>query len=301
MVIKTYKEDIHSPTLTVAQTLAFAIKTRVGRHTRTGEKEMAKGHVGELLGAFTSALGISHTKDTLVGNEYVRGVSGGERKRVTIGEVMAAQGSITCWDNSTRGLDASSALEYSRTLRSMADKSQVTVLATLYQAGNGIFNQFDKILVLDNGRCIYYGPRHVAKEYFEALGFLCPPGANVADFLTSVGVPSERQIKPGFENLAPKTAEALEHAYLRSEMAQVVDSEMLDPACFTELTTTMKLAVREEQPRHKSLLQSSYTVGLGHQILACIVRQLQVMKGDKWSIAMQQIGSTVTALASGSL
>lgn len=89
-------EDIHFPTLTVAQTLDFAIKTKVARHVQDGHERSTTHYVQELLDVFSSALGISHAKSTLVGNEFVRGVSGGERKRVSIAEVMAAQGSITC-------------------------------------------------------------------------------------------------------------------------------------------------------------------------------------------------------------
>jgi ATP-binding cassette subfamily G (WHITE) protein 2 (SNQ2) len=300
-IILTYTiEDIHSPTLTVAQTLGFAIKNKVASYVRVSGKGAVGKHIHELLDVFTFALGISHTKGTLVGNEFVRGVSGGERKRVSIGEVMAAQGSITCWDNSTRGLDASSALEFSQTLRTMADKSQATVIATLYQAGNGIFSQFNKILVLDDGRQIYYGPRHLAKAYFEDLGFVCPPGANIADFLTSVTVPSERQIKAGFEN-TPKTAEALEQTYHQSAMAQMMTNETLPPSSFEEQTMTMKSAVKAEKPKHTSPLQSSYTVSLGHQVMSCTIRQLHIMLGDKWSMGMQQAAALIMALITGSL
>lgn len=79
-------------------------------------------HVCELLDVFIKTLSICHAKETLVGNEVIKEVSGGERNRVSIGEVMAARRSIICWYNATRRLDASSALEYSETLRSMTDK-----------------------------------------------------------------------------------------------------------------------------------------------------------------------------------
>jgi ABC-type multidrug transport system ATPase subunit len=286
--------------LTVAQTLGFAIKTKVANNVRTSQKGAVGKHVDELLDVFSSTLGISHTKGTLVGNEFVRGVSGGERKRVSIGEVMAGRGSIICWNNSTRGLDSSSALEYSQTLRAMADNTRTTILVKLYQAGNGIFNQFDKILVLDGGRQIYYGPRHLARGYFEDLGFVCPPGANIADFLTSVTVASERQIKVGYED-APKTAEALEQAYNQSAIAQMMKNETLAVSHFAEDTATMKLAVRAEQPKHRSPLQSSYTVGLVDQIIACTIRQLHIMAGDKWSMGMQQIAALIMSLVAGSL
>src|SRR4051812_35841041 len=76
-------------------------------------------------------LNISHTKHTLVGDEFVRGVSGGERKRVSIAEVMATRARVQCWDNSTRGLDASTALDYVKSLRVMTDVLGQTTFVTL--------------------------------------------------------------------------------------------------------------------------------------------------------------------------
>ena len=76
-------------------------------------------------------LNISHTTQTLVGDEFVRGVSGGERKRVSIAEMMATRARVQCWDNSTRGLDASTALDFIRSLRLMTDVLGQTTFVTL--------------------------------------------------------------------------------------------------------------------------------------------------------------------------
>ena len=84
-------------------------------------------------------------------------------------------------------------------LRREANQNEKTIVATMYQAGNGIYNEFDKILVLADGRVIYYGHRTLAQSYFENLGFVTPRGANIADFLTSVTVMTERIIKPGMK------------------------------------------------------------------------------------------------------
>ncbi|GKU09890.1 unnamed protein product, partial [Fusarium langsethiae] len=165
-----------------------------------------KEYIDQTSTGILDSLGIGHTKDTIVGNEYVRGVSGGERKRVSVAEVMSTQAVVQCWDNSTRGLDASNALDFARVLRKHADEQQRTIIATLYQAGNGIYDQFDKVLVLADGHEIYYGPTVEARQYFEQMGFKCPPGANIADFLTSVTVDTEREIIPGYEATVPRTA-----------------------------------------------------------------------------------------------
>lgn len=76
-------------------------------------------------------LNITHTSNTYVGDEFVRGVSGGERKRVSIAEMMASRSHVLCFDNSTRGLDASTALDFIKSMRAMTDVLGQTTFATL--------------------------------------------------------------------------------------------------------------------------------------------------------------------------
>ena len=119
------------------------------------------------INALLRIFGIIHTINTLVGNEYVHGVSGGERKRVSVAETLATKSTVVCWDNSTRGLDASTALDYANSLRVMTDISNRTTFVTLYQAGEGIYQLMDKVLVIEEGRMIYQGPARDAKAYFQ--------------------------------------------------------------------------------------------------------------------------------------
>jgi ATP-binding cassette, subfamily G (WHITE), member 2, SNQ2 len=144
----------------------------------------------EVLSVLLKSLNISHTKNTLVGDAFVRGVSGGERKRVSIAEMMATRARVQCWDNATRGLDASTALDFVKGLRVMTDILGQTTFVTLYvvpsfiflgiyltvcycryQAGEGIYQLFDKVIVLDHGRQVYCGPPSEARKYFESLGY----------------------------------------------------------------------------------------------------------------------------------
>jgi ABC-type multidrug transport system ATPase subunit len=85
----------------------------------------------EVQDTLLKMLNISHTKQTLVGDEFVRGVSGGERKRVSIAEMMATRARVQCWDNSTRGLDASTALDFVKSLRIMTDVLGQTTFVSL--------------------------------------------------------------------------------------------------------------------------------------------------------------------------
>lgn len=81
-----------------------------------------------------ATFGISHTMNTVVGNDFIRGVSGGERKRVSIAEAALSDAALQCWDNSTRGLDSANAVEFCRTLRTATELLQSSVLVSLYQA-----------------------------------------------------------------------------------------------------------------------------------------------------------------------
>ncbi|KAF2068331.1 hypothetical protein CYY_010344, partial [Polysphondylium violaceum] len=102
--IYTPEEDIHHPTLTVRETLDFALKCKTpGNRLPDEKKRTFRTKIFELL---VSMFGIVKQADTIVGNEFIRGLSGGERKRLTITEAMVSSSSITCWDCSTRGLDA---------------------------------------------------------------------------------------------------------------------------------------------------------------------------------------------------
>jgi ABC-type multidrug transport system ATPase subunit len=111
--------DEHFPNLTVGQTLEFAAAARTPR-VRLPNMTRAE-RIKHLVGVVMAAFGLSHTYNTVVGNDYVRGVSGGERKRVSIAEMALSGAAISAWDNSTRGLDASAALSFVRSLRILSD------------------------------------------------------------------------------------------------------------------------------------------------------------------------------------
>lgn len=94
-------------------------------------------HVRDVVMA---VFGLSHTINTRVGNDFIRGVSGGERKRVSIAEVALTQSPIQCWDNSTRGLDSATALEFVRTIKLSVNTFQTAAVVALYQASQQAYD-----------------------------------------------------------------------------------------------------------------------------------------------------------------
>ncbi|CAK39222.1 uncharacterized protein An06g02550 [Aspergillus niger] len=154
-----------------------------------------------------ATFGISHTMNTVVGNDFIRGVSGGERKRVSIAEAALSDAALQCWDNSTRGLDSANAVEFCRTLRTATELLQSSVLVSLYQAPQEAYD-------------IYFGPTSGARAYFEELGFECPEQQTTPDFLTSMTSPKERRVRPGFEYKVPVTAMEFEARWKESKQRQ---------------------------------------------------------------------------------
>jgi ABC-type multidrug transport system ATPase subunit len=298
-IVMNSEEEIFFPTLTVGQTMDFATRLKVPFHRPEGASPA--DWAGEFKQFLMDSMKISHTQDTKVGNEFVRGVSGGERKRVSIIECMATRGSVFCWDNSTRGLDASTALEWAKALRAMTDILGLTTIVTLYQAGNGIYDLFDKVLVLDEGRQTFYGPASSAKSFMENLGFGYTDGANVADFLSGVTVPTERKILPGFEGSFPRTHDELLTVYQKSQICQNMMSEYEYPT--TPLAQARTNAFQESVAfeKDKSLPKNSpLTIAFLHQLKICVTRQYQIIWGEKSTFFIRQFVSLAMALIVGS-
>lgn len=300
-IVMNTEEELFFPSLTVGQTIDFATRMKVPSNlpaSNSNPEEYQKETKDFLL----RSMGIAHTHDTKVGNEYVRGVSGGERKRVSIIETLATRGSVYCWDNSTRGLDASTALGYTKAIRAMTDIFGLASIVTLYQAGNGIYNLFDKVLLIDEGKELYYGPLKEARPFMEELGFICNDGANVADFLTGVNVPTERKIRHEFEATYPRTADDIRAAYEKSPIHATMVAEYNYPTTdiAKELTTNFREAIQRE--KHNSLPKKSpLTISFHTQIKAAVTRQYQILWGDKATFIIKQASTLAQALIAGSL
>ncbi|ESZ91641.1 ABC drug exporter AtrF [Sclerotinia borealis F-4128] len=274
------EDDQHFPSLTVEQTLDFSLLNKTKKHE--------KGDIPTIITALLKMFGISHTRHTLVGDAFVRGVSGGERKRVSIAETLATKSTVVSWDNSTRGLDASTALDYANSLRVMTDISNRTTLVTLYQAGEQIYELMDKVLVIDEGRMVYSGPAGDAKNYFERIGYYCPPRQTTADFLTACTDPAERRFQDGFEGPIPKGSVELEKVFRESEDHKLLleDVESYERMLHeTDHADARQFKASVEETKSKTVgSRSPYTVSFYRQVLACTKREIELTLGDKTTL-----------------
>ncbi|ETN18804.1 hypothetical protein PPTG_04290 [Phytophthora nicotianae INRA-310] len=138
-------------------------------------------------------LGLENCQDTIVGDVMHRGVSGGERKRVTTGEMEFGTKTVVLMDEISTGLDSAATFDIINTQRSVATKLNKTVVIALLQPAPEVFDLFDDVLILNEGEVMYHGPREEADSYFASMGFVRPPGRDVADFLLDLGTKQQRQ------------------------------------------------------------------------------------------------------------
>lgn len=295
-VIYNPEDDLHYATLSVKRTLTFALQTRTpGKESRL-EGETREDYVREFLRVVTKLFWIEHTLGTKVGNEFIRGVSGGERKRVSIAEAMITRASVQGWDNSSKGLDASTAVEYVKSIRAMTNMADTSTAVSLYQAGETLYDLVDKVLLIDEGKCLYFGRAEDAKKYFQNLGFECPERWTTADFLTSVTDEHERSVREGWEDRIPRTAGEFSDAYRRSEDYQ---KNLRDIDEFeAELETLAEERRRNESQKSK---KKNYEIAFHKQVMACTHRQFLVMFGDKASLFGKWGGLLFQGLIVGSL
>ncbi|PWN42438.1 putative SNQ2-ABC transporter [Ceraceosorus guamensis] len=309
-VVYAPEDDVHFPTLTVAQTLDFAISTRApasGR--RPGLSEDGKSTRDEYTSlareAIATILGLRHTFNTKVGNELIRGISGGEKKRVSIAELMATRAKVAMYDSPTRGLDSSTAVEFGQALRIMTDLTDMTVCASVYQAGEGLTSLFDKVVVLAEGQCAYFGPLDKAADYFYELGFERHFKQTTADYLVSVTDEHARLFRKGFEDRAPRTPHELAAAWRNSEAgkqnAQETAAYMkeLKDNHTAEAAAHYKAVQREEKAKH-TRKDSPFVMSLPQQIRAAIKRRAQILWGDLPTQLIIMFASTFQSLIIGS-
>uniref|UniRef100_A0A6J1C459 ABC transporter G family member 31-like n=1 Tax=Momordica charantia TaxID=3673 RepID=A0A6J1C459_MOMCH len=131
-------------------------------------------------------LGLDVCSETIVGNDMTRGVSGGQRKRVTTGEMIVGPRKILFMDEISTGLDSSTTYQIVKCLRNFVHQMDATVLMALLQPAPETFELFDDLILLSDGYLVYQGPRAHVLDFFESLGFQLPPRKGVADFLQEV-------------------------------------------------------------------------------------------------------------------
>lgn len=131
-------------------------------------------------------LGLEVCADTVVGDEMFRGISGGQKKRVTTGEMMVGPSRALFMDEISTGLDSSTTFQIVNSIRQSIHILEGTCVISLLQPAPETYNLFDDVILLSDGQVVYQGPLENVLEFFDYMGFKCPKRKAVADFLQEV-------------------------------------------------------------------------------------------------------------------
>ena len=145
-------------------------------------RERIRERVSELI----SDMGLNNCADTKVGNFLIRGVSGGQRRRVSIASELVTDPKVIVLDEPTSGLDSESARKIMEQLLTLAKKGRKTIVCTIHQPSSELFSQFDKVLLLSAGRTVYLGKASESVQFFNGAGYPCPEYYNPADHFLSI-------------------------------------------------------------------------------------------------------------------
>ncbi|KAE8414536.1 ATP-binding cassette transporter [Aspergillus pseudocaelatus] len=276
------EDDIHFPTLSVSTTLKFALNTR----RSTSDPDRAQ-HLQQDLQTVLELMGLAQAAHVRIGSDHIRGVSGGQRRRVSLAEALCTRASLFCFDNPTRGLDSSTAIRFLTTMRKYTTRSQCMTAMSLYQASDSAVTIFDKVLVLNDGHVAYYGPATSAKAYFESLGFYCSPRMSVSDFLASMsGIPEGRNPREDLDRPVPIHPVDFETRFRESSFYRQTVSNLATPPQLKPVS----------KPK-----ASGYALPLYRQVYECTVRHYQIFLTDRAAWIAEAAGTIVQALLLGTL
>ncbi|XVF69601.1 hypothetical protein PTKIN_Ptkin11bG0094200 [Pterospermum kingtungense] len=167
------QEDVMLGTLTVRETVTYSAHLRLPNNLNKEEvKDIVEGTIMEM--------GLQDCADTVIGNWHLRGISGGEKKRLSIALEILTMPKILFLDEPTSGLDSASAFFVVQALRNSARDGR-TVISSIHQPSSEVFMLFDDLFLLSGGETVYFGEAKMAVEFFAEAGVPCPSRRNPSD------------------------------------------------------------------------------------------------------------------------
>ncbi|KAK2970230.1 hypothetical protein RJ640_021666 [Escallonia rubra] len=301
--------DLHISEMTVRETLDFAARCQ-GTGSRTdimaevSRREKQAGIIPEPdIDTYMKAIAIEGLKrtlqtdyvlkilgldtcaDTIAGDAMRRGISGGQKKRLTTGEIIIGPAKVLLMDEISTGLDSSTTFQIVTCLQQWTHITGSTTVVSLLQPAPETFNLFDEIIMMAEGKTVYHGPRNNVLEFFEKCGFRCPPRKGIADFLQEV---------------VSKKDQAQYWCHMDKPYNYVSVEELGNT--FKEFHLGQKLEEELFQPFHKSEFSKSamsfniYSLRKWELFKACMAREWLLMKRNAFVHVFKSAQLVVIAL-----
>ncbi|POM58231.1 Pleiotropic drug resistance protein ABC Superfamily, partial [Phytophthora palmivora] len=294
------QNDKHLPTLTVKETLEFAHACNGGSLSTRDEKHLVYGSPEENQAALDAAramykhhpdviirqFGLEKCQNTVVGDAMLRGVSGGERKRVTTGEMVFGNKFVVMMDEISTGLDSAATFDIISAQRSLAKAFNKTIVISLLQPSPEVFELFDEVVLLNDGYVMYHGPRSEALSYFEDKGFKRPPNRDVADFLMDLGTDKQRQYEIG---PVPRYANQFADEFEKSDIHKRIVNDLHEPFK-RELVEDNKTYIEHTPEFQQNFLTGTITI---------VARELKVLVQDSAAVKSRLFMALIIGLLYG--
>ncbi|KAK7245300.1 hypothetical protein RIF29_40139 [Crotalaria pallida] len=303
------QNDLHIGEMTVRETLAFSARCQgVGpcydmiAELSRREKELnikpdpdidvymkavaAKGQKANLKTDYVlRILGLEICADTFVGNAMIRGVSGGQRKRVTTGEMIVGPAKVLFMDEISTGLDSSTTFQIVNSLKQCVHILKGTGIISLLQPAPETYDLFDDIILLSDCHIVYQGPRENVLEFFESMGFKCPERKGVADFLQEVTSKKDQEQYWAHRDQP--------YRYITSEeFSEAFKSFHVGRSIGDELSTEF-----DKSKSHPAALTTKmYGVGKLELLKACLSREYLLMKRNSFVYIFKLCQLAVSAM-----
>uniref|UniRef100_A0A0E0C4J0 ABC transporter domain-containing protein n=1 Tax=Oryza meridionalis TaxID=40149 RepID=A0A0E0C4J0_9ORYZ len=318
------QHDLHIGEMTVRETLAFSARcqgvgTRYEMLTELARREKAANikpdhdidiyMKASAMGGQESSvvtdyilkiLGLDICADTVVGNEMLRGISGGQRKRVTTGEMLVGPARALFMDEISTGLDSSTTYQIVNSLRQTIHILGGTAVISLLQPAPETYNLFDDIILLSDGQVVYQGPREHVLEFFEFMGFRCPARKGVADFLQEVFKIDSTDISEFVEKVTSRKDQGQYWCRRDRPYRFVPVKQFADAFCSFHVGRSIQNELSEPFDRTRShpaaLATSKYGVSRKELLKATIDRELLLMKRNAFMYIFKAVNLTLMAL-----
>ncbi|XP_031484245.1 pleiotropic drug resistance protein 3-like [Nymphaea colorata] len=299
--------DLHIPEMTVRETLDFSARCQgVGKKTEMmmelNKKEKEAGimpdHDIDIYMKATSIAGLKRSlqtdyilkilgldicSDTIVGDAMRIGISGGQKKRLTTGEMIVGPTKTLFMDEISTGLDSSTTYQIVTCLQQFVHITDATVLISLLQPAPETFDLFDDLILMAEGMIVYHGPRVHALQFFEDCGFKCPERKGAADFLQEViSRKDQAQYWYRSEPYAYVSIDQFVKKFKASDVGQKLLMELLEP-------------VDESQSHKDAVSFSIYSLTKWELLKACMSREMLLVRRNSFVYIFKTVQLAIVA------
>ncbi|XP_050206229.1 pleiotropic drug resistance protein 2-like [Mercurialis annua] len=229
-------------------------------------------------------LGLDICADIMVGDDMRRGISGGQKKRVTTGEMLVGPAKAFFMDEISTGLDSSTTFQIIKFMRQMVHIMDVTMVISLLQPAPETFDLFDDVILLSEGQIAYQGPRDKILDFFEYVGFRCPERKGIADFLQEVTSKKDQQ----------------QYWYRKNQIYRYISVSELVQAFNTyhigqHLSTDLRIPFDKSTTHPAALVKEKYGISNMELFKACFAREWLLMKRSGFIFIFKTVQITLMA------